>query len=293
MWYVILSSLKGSESEVKVRVDRVEENVYVFVSELYAQVTATGVLTSEGAFLIDTMPFPSETRQIMDFFQERLGPDSIRYVVNTHHHADHVYGNCFIESAEIVAHQRCREIMARVGQTSLKRAKQSTPALADVELRLADITFQRDLSLTLGESTVDLMHMPGHTPDTIAAYVREIKALVASDTIMPIPVITSGSLPQLCQTLKAISLFEPDFVIQGHGGILLKGEVEETVDSSIAYLDTIDERVRDIVNNSISPNHLRDIDIEDCGISRIPLDGLVNKLHLQNLVSLYERYTST
>ncbi|NLG28244.1 MAG: hypothetical protein GX557_10050, partial [Chloroflexi bacterium] len=32
---------------------------------------------------------------------------------------------------------------------------------------------------------------------------------------------------------------------------------------------------------------LKAIDIESCGKSRIPLDGLVSKLHLDNMLALY------
>ena len=42
----------------------VSNNIFVFSSELYAQVTAGAIVTSEGAIVIDTMPFPIESRQI-------------------------------------------------------------------------------------------------------------------------------------------------------------------------------------------------------------------------------------
>jgi hypothetical protein len=35
--------------------ERVAEDIYVFASDLYAQVTATVVTTSEGAVIFDTM----------------------------------------------------------------------------------------------------------------------------------------------------------------------------------------------------------------------------------------------
>ena len=38
--------------------ERVSEDVYVFTSELYAQVTAGAVLSADGAIVIDTLPFP-------------------------------------------------------------------------------------------------------------------------------------------------------------------------------------------------------------------------------------------
>jgi hypothetical protein len=76
-------------------------------------------------------------------------------------------------------------------------------------------------------------------------------------------------------------------VIQGHGGVLLRGEIDETVDSSIAYLRAIDRKVRGIVEKDLPRSALAKIDIETCGRSRIPLGGLVQRLHQANLEHMY------
>ena len=73
--------------------ERVADNIWVFTSSLFAQVTAGVVFTSEGAVVIDTLPYPSEAREMRDFARSRsLGNRGIRYVVLTHSHADHIYG---------------------------------------------------------------------------------------------------------------------------------------------------------------------------------------------------------
>ena len=71
--------------------ERVTEHIYIFTSDLYVQVTAGVVVTSAGAIIIDTLLYPEETLLMKRFVEERLGL-SVRYVINTHHHADHVAG---------------------------------------------------------------------------------------------------------------------------------------------------------------------------------------------------------
>jgi len=107
---------------------------------------------------------------------------------------------------------------------------------------------------------------------------------------MPVPHIARGNYEQLIETLRALKELQPNFIVQGHGDVLLKGEVDESLDSSIDYLHTIVARVQDLVRHGAPPAQLRQIDIEECGISRIPLDGLVSRLHLDNLMALYRAF---
>jgi len=270
--------------------ERVTDDVYVFISALYAEVAATVIVTPDGAVVIDTLPFPSETIQVRDFARSRC-PQGIRYVINTHHHADHIYGSYLFPEAELIAHRKCREILLKVGEESLARAKAQTPALAPVELRLPQLVFEVDLLLRLGEKTIHLMHTPGHAPDGLMVHLREDKVLVASDTVTPVPLIAQGDSAVLAKSLKEIRGMNLENVVQGHGGVLLRGEIEDTVDSSIAYLHSIEKRVKAVVEKGQPRSALKSIDIESCGKSRIALGGLVQRLHLANLESLYTQMT--
>jgi cyclase len=267
--------------------ERVTEDVYVFISDLYVEVAATVVVTPEGAVIIDTLPFPQETRQVREFALRQC-PRGIRYVINTHHHADHIYGSYLFPEAELIAHRRCREILLKAGEESLAQAKAQTPALAPVELRIPQLVFETDLLLRLGEKTLHLLHAPGHTVDGIVVHIIEDKVLVASDVVTPVPLIPRGDPEELTQSLKMIKSLNLENVIQGHGGVLLRGEIDETVDSSIAYLRAIEKKVRSIVEKELPRSELAKIDIEACGRSRIPLGGLVQRLHQANLEYIYD-----
>jgi glyoxylase-like metal-dependent hydrolase (beta-lactamase superfamily II) len=271
--------------------ERVTEDVYVFISSLYAEVGATVITTPDGAVVVDTMPFPEESKQVREFALRRC-PRGIRYVILTHHHADHVYGSYLFPEAELIAHRLCRDILLKVGEESLTKAKAQTPALAPVELRVPQLVFEIDLLLRLGEKTIHLMHAPGHAPDGVMVHIREDKVLIASDVMTPLPFIIRGEPDELVKSMKAIKALNLENVIQGHGGVLLRGEIDETVDSNIAYLRTVEKRVRAIVDKDLPRSELSKITIESCGKSRIPLGGLVQRLHVANLEYLYGQMTS-
>ena len=59
--------------------DRISDGVYVFTSGLYAEVTATVVFTDEGRILVDTLPFPQETRHIRDFIDSAPHEGRLRH----------------------------------------------------------------------------------------------------------------------------------------------------------------------------------------------------------------------
>ena len=132
--------------------------------------------------------------------------------------------------------------------------------------------------------------MPGHTSDSVVVYVEGEKVLFAGDTVMPIPHIVWGDREEMKRSMQAILALKPDIVVQGHGQVLLRGEMRRTIASNTAYLDTIYEATRDVVLRGGSLDDLADdLSIERCGKSRLPLDGMVERLHRDNLNALYNR----
>jgi glyoxylase-like metal-dependent hydrolase (beta-lactamase superfamily II) len=271
--------------------ERVADDIYVFTSELYVKVTAGAIFTSQGVVVVDTLLFPQETSELLDLVR-RKSKSEVLYLVNTHSHSDHVYGNYLFEGTEVIAHELCRQALQKRGEEELNQAKEQILELAEVQLRLPSITFSQELTLRLGNKTLQLMHTPGNTPDSIVVYVREDRVLFAGDTVMPVPYIVDGDRLELKESLQAIAKLSLDNIVQGHGGVILRGEVKGTLRSSIAYLETIYEKVRQKIEAGALREELRRIGIESCGKSRIPLDGLVQDLHLANLEVLYDQLTS-
>jgi glyoxylase-like metal-dependent hydrolase (beta-lactamase superfamily II) len=276
--------------EVSMLRERISEEIYVFTSDLYAQVTAGVIVTSKGAVVVDTLPFPQETRELLAFVQER--GLRVPYVITTHSHADHANGSYLFEETDLVAHQSCREILRKHGERVLEEAKAETPEVADVRLRLPSITFDQEAILHLGDRTMQLIPLPGHTSDSIGVYVQEDKILFAGDAVMPVPYIVEGDRAAMIDSLRAIGQLSLENIVQGHGEVILRGEVEEAIETSILYLETIYEKVKEAVEAGAPPESVAEINIEQCGKSRIPLNGLVQHLHEANLLYLYDLMTA-
>jgi glyoxylase-like metal-dependent hydrolase (beta-lactamase superfamily II) len=272
-----------------VRRERVSDDIYVFTSDLYAQVTASAVVTREGIVVIDTLPFPVETREMIEYLRA-LGQGSIRYLVNTHWHGDHTNGNyLFDDSVELVCHKRCQQSMQESGQAALDESRENTPLLDEVILRVPEVVFDEgDLVLHIGNKSIEMTLTPGHTLDSTVAYVREDKVLLAADTVMPVPYFVWGSRHEFKNSLKFLKEYNLESIVQGHGEVLLRGEIPGSLESSIRYLDILEQKVSEVVEKGKGKEALDKLTIDRCGKSRIPLNGLVQDLHRANAYALYD-----
>jgi glyoxylase-like metal-dependent hydrolase (beta-lactamase superfamily II) len=269
--------------------ERLSEDVYVFTSDRYAQVTASLIVSGTIGVVIDALPFPQETSQIA-YFARRRCPDGVRYVIYTQHQADHTYGAFLFPKAEVISHTLCREILLEKGVKSLEQAKAMNHELELVRLRIPTLTFDHGtFTLRMPGKTLDLFPTPGHTPDAISVILQEEKILFAGDTIMAIPTIGDGDLTQLRESTEAIAAMPLESIVQGHGEIILRGEIKDNIRRSLNYLEQLDSKVRKIVESGGTLDEARTITIESCGLQRVLLNGMVTQLHTANVVALYQR----
>lgn len=268
--------------------ERIADDIYVFTSQLYAQVTAGAILTKDGVILIDTLYYPEETKAIKEFLENRLGL-KIRYVINTHYHADHTQGTYLFPEAKTVSYALCRQLLDSVGRVGLAEAQAQMPEFAEVQIILPEMVFSEGvLNLYLGGKTVQLHHMPGHCMDVAGVFVTNNRILFASDNSMPVPTFFDGNYQALVQSMHKMLELEPDTIVQGHGEVILRGEVQSIVQGDLDYLVKIKEMVSEVIEKGQPIETLDTIDIESCGKSRIPLNGLVSDLHHANLYRLYD-----
>ncbi|MCX6079464.1 MAG: MBL fold metallo-hydrolase [Chloroflexi bacterium] len=267
--------------------ERVSENVFWFQSELYAQVTAGVIAGPQWAVLIDTLATPEETLLIREFIEHELSLQ-VRYVINTHYHADHTWGNCFFPGATIVSHSLCRELMHERGVPSLEIAKRQNPSLRQVKIVLPHLTFENgELSLRVGKKNLILSQALGHSSDSISVLVEEDRILFAGDAFMPLPYIVDGNIDELVASIKKIGRMGLENIVQGHGEIVLRGEIEAAVKENLAYLSAIRKHVRIALKRKAPLDYLDEVGIEECSKSRVYLGGLAESLHRHNLRALY------
>jgi len=270
--------------------ERVSENVYWFQSEIYAQVTAGVVAGPQWAVVIDTLALPEETLALRDFIEEELKVP-VRYIINTHHHADHCWGNCFFPGATIISHLKCRQAIIERGSAALEAARRQNGIFRQIKLVPPQLTFEQGtLTLRVGKKNLTLLSTPGHSQDGISVLVEEDRVLFAGDAFLPLPYVVDGDLEELGATIKRIGKMGLENIVQGHGDIILRGEIDDAVKENLAYLSAIRKAVKTAARRRNPMEALSEVTIESCGKSRVHLGGLAEELHRRNLRALYRQF---
>lgn len=268
--------------------ERVSDNVYWFQSDVYAQVTAGAIIGPQWAVLIDTL-LPEETIQIRRFLETELMVP-VKYVINTHHHADHCWGNCLFPNAIVIGHDLCRKLMLERSATALAEAGQDNPLFKDICISPPQLTFsQGSLMLRVGKKQLQLFPTPGHSVDGISVLLEEDRILFAGDAFMPVPFFVGGDFDVLTEVTRSFGEMSLENIVQGHGDVILRGEIEEAVNSNLAYLKAVHKTARAAIRRKYPIEFLDNQDVEDFGKSRVSLAGDAQELHRRNLHWLYQK----
>ncbi|NMC47586.1 MAG: MBL fold metallo-hydrolase [Chloroflexi bacterium] len=269
--------------------ERISENVYWFQSEVYAQVAAGAVIGTDWAVVIDTLPVPEETLEVREFIEGTLKVP-VRFVINTIYHADHTWGNCFFPGAGIIAHSLNRQFVKEKNIQALENAQKQGSDYLKTKIVLPQITFENGaLNLRVGKKSLKVFCTPGNSPDGISVFVREDRILFTGDAFLPLPVFLEGDIDQLSQTIASFKDLGLENIVQGHGDVILRGEIEGAIDSNLKYLEELKKVVAVAMKRKDPQKRLEETTVESCGKSRVLLGGLVEDLHRRNLAYLYQQ----
>ena len=106
---------------------------------------------------------------------------------------------------------------------------------------------------------------------------------------MPIPALYEGNYVDTLATYTKINALGLENIVQGHGDIILRGEIDEAMRENINYLTKLKE-VGEKARIKRNPGeYLSTIHVEDCGKSRVYLGGLAENLHKRNLIWIYKQ----
>jgi glyoxylase-like metal-dependent hydrolase (beta-lactamase superfamily II) len=191
------------------------------------------VIGDDGVLVIDSFFYEEAARALVTEIRKRT-PKPIRFVVNTHYHADHTGGDQVLRDAGaiIIAHRNVRG-WVRTDNVNLL-GDRITPELRAriASLALPDLVTDKDLIVWLGSRKIVVRTVLGHTGGDLTIHVPDAKVLFCGDMVWRkvAPNLIDGSVKEWAATdwdFTQIPGASQTRYVPGHGDIADASDVDE------------------------------------------------------------------
>ncbi len=217
------------------------------------------IIGSDGILVVDTLISAKEAQRFMADIG-KVSPKPVKYVVDTHYHLDHAFGNGEFAKAGaiIISHAADRKNLEEKGETTLKSIKEFGLTEEDMRgtgIALPALTFSDRMTVYLGNEKVELIYIaPSHTKGSVLVYLPERKILFTGDILFTDfhPYLGEGDLEGWIRNLDYILSLDVKTIIPGHGPLSGKKDVEQMKE----YLVAFDKKARELAAVSNDPDYI-------------------------------------
>jgi glyoxylase-like metal-dependent hydrolase (beta-lactamase superfamily II) len=199
--------------------------IYAFLQPPLVWYSSAGVIIGDrDVIVVDSLTNAAMTQSLRAEIR-RVTDKPIRFLINTHSHADHVYTNHLFPEATVITTHRGRE------QTKSNQAAQGRQDslfarhFADVDFRggrytLQDMSFSGSLCFYQGEREVRVLELGvGHSESDVVVHLPGEKIVFCGDVFMnglpPVP--GEGHVTQTIAHYETLEALEADIYVAGHG----------------------------------------------------------------------------
>ncbi|WP_290596180.1 MULTISPECIES: MBL fold metallo-hydrolase [unclassified Archaeoglobus] len=174
------------------------------------------LLLDEKKALIDV---GGDIQFIINAVSRYISPKELDYVILTHSHYDHAAAAGHFKSiAKIAIHRDEYSLIKAQGFTSFMFGVSFKPFEPDIMLEGGE-------RIELGETNLEVIHTPGHSPGSICLYEPEKKWLFSGDTVfahgsfgrVDLP---GGSARELIKSLEMLSKLDVENMYPGHEDVV-------------------------------------------------------------------------
>lgn len=155
------------------KIKRFEFNMFPVNSYVLSDDTNEAVIIDAGCY------FPQDEQNLKRYIEDNNL--TVKHLINTHLHLDHVFGNAFVERTFGVkpeASEADEFLLARLEQQCRMfgfEPNEPTVALG-THLKGGD-------KVTFGNTTIDVIDVPGHSPGGLAYYIASEHCLFSGDSL--------------------------------------------------------------------------------------------------------------
>jgi cyclase len=280
---VHFSAIQAKDSP---ELSKLAENVYAqVVSPDSDAVSNSGVVILDHSVLVIDTHFTPEAGQTLLSAIRSLTPKPVRFVVNTHAHADHTHGNQAFPDAQLIGSSATRRDVLQVDLPSLNRAISVTQSQLEAlrsevskgtnsfqaqhlrdQIRSRDaylqtmsrlkitapfITLDDSLSIQDGKPDVRVLFLgKGHTDGDVVVFLPGPKIAFVGDLFFneAIPNVQDASILEWMKTLEGVLKLGADTFVPGHGAVGDRKDVQKF----LVYFQDLQSWVKEAVDRGDS-----------------------------------------
>ena len=230
---VVYLHAQFGNAPAKLNTIKITDDLYVIHND-FVPGNTTALITNEGVLLVDDkfeIDFPNIVAEV-----KKLTNQPIKYVINTHHHADHSGSNAKMQAmnVQVIASEQARENMV-----DAKQPGQPT------------MTFDRHAHVYVGGKHVELYHFGrAHTNGDVVVVFPAQRTLAAGDMFTygdDVPELIDypggGSAKEWTSTLDSVLQLDFDNVVPGHGPLVKKPDMRKFRESTLRLRNRVHELI--------------------------------------------------
>jgi glyoxylase-like metal-dependent hydrolase (beta-lactamase superfamily II) len=257
---VLLGALSASKAHSAAvpeaaKADNLAPDVYFQKGDILGRgLCNNGWIIFEDYVLVIDANFPSGALEVLPKIRA-LTDKPIRFVFDTHHHGDHLYGNqIWVENGAIpVAHTGVIDELKKY-ETGYyggpagrwEGSAKGRPDVKASRLTPPSLLFSHDLVFDDGRHRVELIYFGvAHTHGDAVAWLPKERILYTGDMCVngPFNYVGDGNIEQWVKTLDAVRKLDAQIVCPGHGD---RGGAE-LLDNQLAYFKALQDEVGKLV----------------------------------------------
>ena len=194
------------------------------------------LVTDEGVLVIDTRQHPRDGQDLIDRIRKATDKP-IKWVVNTHFHGDHFFGNPPFKAlgATIVAQKDTAALMQKTFRKEVARRGKFFASRGydpnEVKLVMPDVTFDSEMTIHLGGKEIRLVYLgPGQNPGDTFVLIPHDRAIYTPGAFAKRSWANTAFTPSVeswIKLLNQVAAMDVDYVLPAHGDVATRADVAE------------------------------------------------------------------
>lgn len=237
----------------------IAENIYAYVDTKNGSAknsfgaNAGIIIGKDGIVVVDTMISAKEAKRFIRDIRT-VSRKPIKYVVNTHYHFDHVFGNSEFAKlgAVVIAQENARKAMENSAKETLKNIGGYGLTPGDMQgttVAYPVLTYGDRMTIDIGGQQIELIHARhSHTDGDTLVYLPGKKVLFAGDILFTSyhPFLAEGNIEEWAKELDDIKTMDIEKIIPGHGPLSGKRDLEDMKEYIVAF----DRKAKELASQS-------------------------------------------